>query len=145
MTTKYTLATDGSCLYHDHARPTTGGWAAILAGPDGLTVRSGALQGTGSAEMELQAVVEGLRLVPEGATCEVLTDFQCLTNWIARFRRTRPAQIADALAALLPLLQDRRVTFTIVRRHDLHRRAHCLARATARAASRNTIRTTAAA
>ena len=72
------LYTDGACDIHAENRP--GGWAAILqaTNQDGElvkeTVASGGAQRTTNNQMEMTAVVEGLKLLTSPATLTVYSD-----------------------------------------------------------------------
>ncbi len=72
------LYTDGACDIHAENRP--GGWAAILQAINEAgelvkeTVASGGAQRTTNNQMELTAVVEGLKLLTSPATLTVYSD-----------------------------------------------------------------------
>ena len=73
-----TLYTDGACDIHARNKP--GGWAAILQATDvdgelaKETVVSGGAEGTTNNQMELTAVVEGLKLLSRPAALTVYSD-----------------------------------------------------------------------
>ncbi len=66
------LYTDGACK----GNPGPGGWAFILHHPEsGKTMeRSGARHGTTNNQMELQAVIEGLKSLKRPASVRIVTD-----------------------------------------------------------------------
>jgi len=73
-----TLYTDGACDIHAENQP--GGWAAILraVGDDGEVKRekviSGGAEHTTNNQMELTAVIEGLRLLTQATWLTIVTD-----------------------------------------------------------------------
>ena len=73
-----TLYTDGACDFHAPNQP--GGWAAILRATDKSgkvikeTVRSGGCEMTTSNQMEITAVIEGLRILKQPTTVTIRTD-----------------------------------------------------------------------
>ncbi|CZE46216.1 ribonuclease HI [Campylobacter geochelonis] len=72
------LFSDGSCLKN----PGAGGWAYILKYKDFVKKQSGAKEHTTNNQMELRAVIEGLKALKE--PCEVLlyTDSSYVANSI---------------------------------------------------------------
>ena len=72
------LYTDGACDIHAENKP--GGWAAILQANDDAgalvkeVVASGGAEGTTNNQMELTAVVKGLKLLSRPATLTVYSD-----------------------------------------------------------------------
>lgn len=72
---KLTCFADGSCF--DNGKPTSkGGWAFILLAEDGSTVHEavGAVPGATNNSMELMAVIEALKSLPEDSEVLVKTD-----------------------------------------------------------------------
>lgn len=73
-----TLYTDGACDIHADNQP--GGWAAILqaVGDDGEVKRekviSGGAEGATNNQMELTAVIEGLRLLTQATGLKIVSD-----------------------------------------------------------------------
>lgn len=73
-----TIYTDGACDIHADNRP--GGWAAIICATDGRgevlkeTVLSGGQEMTTNNQMELRAVIEGLKILHEPSNVTVVTD-----------------------------------------------------------------------
>lgn len=84
----YVLVTDGACS----GNPGPGGWACILfTPPDRVEEFSGSHEATTNNRMELLAVMEGIRRVPQGARAHVFTDsvyvIKGATQWIWGWRR----------------------------------------------------------
>ena len=70
---QYLLFTDGSCI----GNPGPGGWAyllKILGKPGFQQQDSGHEKDTTNSRMELRAIVEGLKVIPDGSTVEIYTD-----------------------------------------------------------------------
>jgi ribonuclease HI len=69
-----------------------GGWAAIVQPPSGHgKLYEGYAQQTNSTAMEIRAVVEGLRVVPDDACVEVQTDCETIRAFHAKWLRTTTA------------------------------------------------------
>ena len=72
------IYTDGACDVHADNKP--GGWAAILqaTGDDGAVVKekviSGGAENTTNNQMELTAVIEGLKLLTHATKLTIVTD-----------------------------------------------------------------------
>src|SRR5438270_819970 len=79
--------TDGACI----GNPGPGGWAALVASPEGVRELSGGAPETTNNRMELTAVIEALRAVPAEAGVRVVTDSQYvmngITRWLAGWRK----------------------------------------------------------
>jgi ribonuclease HI len=81
--------TDGACS----GNPGPGGWAAIVAGPDGAepVELSGGDPATTNNRMEFTAALEGLRSLPAGSRVCVVTDsllmLNSMTQWIEGWKR----------------------------------------------------------
>jgi len=84
---KVKLITDGACI----GNPGPGGWACILRYGDRTKELWGSERETTNNRMELQAAVEGLRVLKEKCEVEVVTDSQYLkkgiTEWIHNWKR----------------------------------------------------------
>jgi ribonuclease HI len=81
------LITDGACL----GNPGKGGWACILRYGDHKREIFGSEPHTTNNRMELTAAIEGLRLLKESCSVEVVTDSNYLKNgittWIHGWKR----------------------------------------------------------
>ncbi len=81
------LITDGACL----GNPGKGGWACILRFGDHKREVFGSEPHTTNNRMELTAAIEGLRLLKESCSVEVVTDSNYLKNgittWIHGWKR----------------------------------------------------------
>jgi ribonuclease HI len=81
--------TDGACS----GNPGPGGWAAIVVAAPGAGAieRSGGDPATTNNRMELTAVLEGLRALPDGGSVCIVTDsllvLQSMTTWIDGWKR----------------------------------------------------------
>jgi ribonuclease HI len=74
------LYTDGSA----NPNPGKGGWGALLYNSEGkeVLVAKGGHQRCGNGKMEIRAMIEGLRLVPEGSTVVAWTDAKYCLNTV---------------------------------------------------------------
>jgi len=106
--------TDGSAT----PNPGPGGWAAVyVIGGAVVAEASGADPGTTNNRMELRALIEGIRLVPEGVPAILHTDSQLAertvnvwaAGWEARgWRRARgPVENLDLVRPLVEALRAR--------------------------------------
>jgi ribonuclease HI len=81
------LVTDGACI----GNPGPGGWACILRFAARHTELFGSEQHTTNNRMEMRAVIEGLKTIPEPSRIVVTTDSQYvrngITKWIAQWKR----------------------------------------------------------
>jgi ribonuclease HI len=81
------LITDGACL----GNPGKGGWACILRYGDHKREVFGSEPHTTNNRMELTAAIEGLKLLKESCSVEVVTDSNYLKNgittWIHGWKR----------------------------------------------------------
>jgi cyclic pyranopterin phosphate synthase len=106
------IYTDGSCL----GNPGPGGWAAIVMDNGSKRVLSGRQERTTNNRMEIQAVIEGLEAVAEGADVAVFSDSQYVVNTMTRnWKRNVNKDLWDRLDAQAG---RRRATWQWVRGHD---------------------------
>lgn len=126
------LFTDGACS----GNPGPGGWAYILRHPSSGSekVASGGAAVTTNNQMELQAVIEGLKALKRSSRVEVVTDSQYVAKgcreWLPGWKangwrrreqgRLKPLKNADRWQELDALLAKHDVTFTVVRGHMGH-------------------------
>ena len=126
------LFTDGACS----GNPGPGGWAYILRHPTtgSEKVGSGGAAETTNNQMELQAVIEGLKALKKTSKVEVVTDSQYVAKgsleWLPGWKRNnwqrkeqgrlKPLKNADRWQELDALLSKHQVTFTVVRGHMGH-------------------------
>lgn len=142
--------TDGSCQ-HGYAQVEKGlrgwgGWCAIVEhGSDGAVLR-GRVAKTTNVRMELHAVTEGLRAVPDGASVLVHTDSTVIVtvrDWVDRQHRNSGNRSRsdhrywDALADQLERVDARVHLLGRGVRDPIHKRAHTIAGAEARGGLRN--------
>ncbi len=73
-----TLFSDGSCL----GNPGNGGWAFILSYKNHELKKSGFLDNTTNNQMEITAVIEGLKCLKEPCEVEIYTDSEYVVNSI---------------------------------------------------------------
>lgn len=126
------LYSDGACS----GNPGPGGWAFILRHSlSGKTIEeSGAETLTTNNQMELQAVIEGLRRLKRSTSVHVVTDSSYvqrgMTEWIDNWKRqgwrrktghgSRPVKNIDQWKELDELVRGHEVTFELVKGHDGH-------------------------
>ncbi|MFP6664407.1 MAG: ribonuclease HI [Deltaproteobacteria bacterium] len=135
------LYTDGSCL----GNPGPGGWGAILAWEGRERELSGGLEATTNNQMELQAVIEGLRALKEPCAVKVVTDSKYvmdgMKSWIHGWKKRgwktsnkQPVKNIEFWQALDHEVGRHQVRWTWVRGHTGHpynERADALATAAA--------------
>lgn len=146
------LFTDGACS----GNPGPGGWACILRhAASGVEKEfSGGRALTTNNQMELQAVIEGLRRLTRRSRVEVITDSryvaQGASEWLAGWKRAgwqrkegnqrKPVKNVEFWQQIDQLLGQHEVTFTVVRGHMGHpenERCDVLAVEAAQAAGRS--------
>ena len=81
------IHTDGSCLEN----PGNGGWAAIINDGGKVTKISGCEKNTTNNKMELQAAIEGLKVLKEPCNVILTTDSKYvmdgITSWIDNWKK----------------------------------------------------------
>jgi len=116
------LYSDGSSL----GNPGPGGWGTILEYNGHKKEISGAAEETTNNRMELQAVIEGLKLLKEPCRVEVVTDSSYVANainswlsgWIAKdFKKVKNV---DLWREYLESAKSHEVKATWVRGHSGH-------------------------
>lgn len=126
------LFTDGACK----GNPGPGGWAYILRHVESGQEReaSGGEKSTTNNQMELQAVIEGLRALTRPVRVEIITDSQYVskgsTEWLPGWKRNgwkrkvkgqlKPVKNEEYWRTLDELLSRHQVKFTWVRGHEGH-------------------------
>lgn len=126
------LFTDGAC----RGNPGPGGWAYVLRHPGTGTEKegSGGAAETTNNQMELTAVIEGLRALRQRARVEVVTDstyvakgsLEWMPGWKANGWRRRegkswkPVKNVEYWKQLDELLGQHDVHFTVVKGHSGH-------------------------
>ena len=108
------LYCDGSCL----GNPGSGGWAAILVYKQNERCLHGARNNTTNNQMEITAVIEGLRALKEPCEVTVYTDSQYVVNTITKgWKRNKNIELWNSLDVLLSLHV---VNFVWVKGHNGH-------------------------
>ena len=126
------LYTDGACSRN----PGPGGWAFLLRHvPTGETVEvSGAKPDTTNNQMELQALIEGLRHLTRSTRTHVVTDSsyvnQGITEWMEYWKRRgwkrktkyglKPVKNIELWKELDELSRRHQLSFELVRGHTGH-------------------------
>ncbi len=125
----YKIYTDGACS----GNPGRGAWAAIVVGPDNsMKEMVRAYTRTTNNRMELRAVIESLRTIPENSKIVVVTDSQYVSHavnkkwldaWVHKNWRTsqkKPVANRDLWESLLTLTKKHTVKFKWVEGHAGH-------------------------
>lgn len=126
------LFTDGAC----RGNPGPGGWGVILRHPSTGTEKefSGGEAETTNNQMELQAVISGLKLLKKRSRVEIITDSvyvakgskEWMPNWKKNNWRRRegkswkPVKNEELWRQLDELLQQHEVRFTQIKGHSGH-------------------------
>jgi len=122
-----TIFCDGACS----GNPGAGGWGCIVEHNGVRRELSGARAHTTNNQMELQALIEGLKTVPEGGKVKVVTDSeyvckgvtQWMRGWIRNGWKTaskQPVKNREQWQQISDLLQTRPHTFQWVKGHAGH-------------------------
>jgi ribonuclease HI len=125
--TKTLIWCDGACS----GNPGAGGWGCILEENGVRRELSGGRAHTTNNQMELQALIEALRAVPEGQAVEVVTDSEYLTKGITQWLRgwmrngwktasKQPVKNKEQWQEIHALLQTRPYQIQWVRGHNGH-------------------------
>lgn len=126
------LFTDGAC----RGNPGPGGWAYILRHPKTGAEKeaAGGLAMTTNNQMEMQAVISGLRALQRPSSVEVITDSSYVAKgsieWLPGWKRNgwrrregkqwKPVKNAELWQELDELLSGHQVRFTWIRGHAGH-------------------------
>lgn len=125
-----TIYTDGSCL----GNPGPGGWAAVLATPDGAARLeiSGGFRRTTNNRMEIMAVIQSLERLRGACRVRLFTDSRYVRNavekrWLASWQARgwrkadrKPVLNTDLWRRLMPLLESHEIRFHWLRGHAGH-------------------------
>lgn len=123
---KIKIYTDGACS----GNPGKGGWGALLIYGDAKKEISGAEKDTTNNRMELQAVIEGLKLLKEPCEIEIYSDSayvvnaftqKWIENWIKnnwRNASNKEVKNIDKWKELLTLLEAHKSKFIKVKGHS---------------------------
>jgi ribonuclease HI len=137
---KVTIYTDGACS----GNPGPGGWAAVLLYKDQRKEISGAKKETTNNEMEITAVLQGLKMLKFPCDVEVYSDSAYVVNtfskgWIYNWEKKNwktadntPVKNVELWKEILALTKTHKVTFNKVKGHadnELNNRCDELARA----------------
>lgn len=116
----YTIITDGSA---DNRGDRSGGWAAIVRSASSLVELVGYDKETSSNRMEMTAVIEGLRSIPEPSEVTVITDSAYVLNamrerWYERWiREGKPRPNMDLWYQLIGLAHYHNITWIKIKGH----------------------------
>ena len=122
------IYTDGACS----GNPGKGGWAAILVYGNNEKELVGGCEETTNNRMELSAVIEALKALKEPCEVYLTTDSKYVCDsitkgWVYNWEKNnwkkadkKPALNVDLWKALLPLLENHKVTFNWVKGHNGH-------------------------
>lgn len=119
------IHSDGAC----RGNPGPGGWGAVLRYGDSFRELSGAVSQTTNNRMELQGVIEALRVLKRQVSADVYTDSQYVRNgitewlagWKARGWRTadrKPVKNQDLWEELDALAQSHQLRWHWVKGHS---------------------------
>ena len=106
--------TDGACS----GNPGPGGWAAVLiSGPHRKEV-AGSNPSTTNNEMELVAILEGLRALRGGPhNVTVITDSQLAIGWLSQGWKRKAAHLHSVLAEIDQLASGHNTSYAHVNGH----------------------------
>lgn len=133
MSTKITIYADGSCKNNNStSKETLGGWGCLILYNDKSKEIYGGSKNTTNNIMELQAVIEPLKILSKANKryeIEIFTDSnyvcQCVNswskNWIKNNWKTankEPVKNKELIVELLELCKFHDITFTWVKGHS---------------------------
>lgn len=122
------IYTDGSCLQN----PGPGGWAAVIIKDGEEREISGGEKLTTNNRMELLAVINALRSIPDGCDVTVMSDSQYITNafnegWVTKWEKQNwmrnkkdPVVNPDLWKDLVALTKKHKVKFVWIKGHAGH-------------------------
>ena len=121
------IYTDGACS----GNPGPGGWGAILCWNEHEKELSGGNPETTNNQMEMQAVIEGLKALKNSSEVTIYTDSkyvkqgaeEWLKGWKAKGWKTaakKPVKNQELWEQIDSLLQQHQVTFIWVKGHSGH-------------------------
>ncbi len=121
------IFTDGAC----RGNPGPGGWAALLRYGDTEKLVNGATAQTTNNRMELQAAIEGLKLLKRSSRVVLTTDSEYLrkgiNTWVAKWKRNgwrtaqqKPVKNRDLWEVLDELAVDHVIEWCWVKGHSGH-------------------------
>ena len=126
------LYTDGACS----GNPGPGGWGFILRHPASGKERegSGGQADTTNNQMEMMAVIEGLRALSKRSQVEVITDSKYVAQgaleWMPGWKKNgwrrkegkqfKPVKNVELWQLMDDLLQKHEIRFTVVKGHSGH-------------------------
>jgi len=120
-----TIYTDGACL----GNPGPGGYGAVIACGEERQELSGGRKLTTNNRMELLAVIEALKALPQPCVVSLFTDSRYVHDaiekrWLASWQKKgwvnaekKPVKNQDLWLRLLPLLTRHTIKFNWVRGH----------------------------
>ncbi len=123
-----TIITDGSC----RGNPGPGGWAALLRYGNYKRQIQGGARATTNNQMEMTALIEGLKIVKEPCKIKVVTDSKYLINaftegWLKNWQRNgwktsagKPVKNDELWKELLELTKPHTITWEWVKGHAGH-------------------------
>ncbi|HIP13692.1 MAG TPA: ribonuclease HI [Arcobacter sp.] len=125
---KILLYSDGSSL----GNPGPGGWGTVLKYKDTTKEISGGDPYTTNNKMELQGVIEGLKLLKEPCDVEIISDSkyvvqginEWLVNWIRNNWKTaakKPVKNVELWQEYVNISKDHKIKATWVKGHAGHR------------------------
>ncbi len=121
------IFTDGAC----RGNPGPGGWAALLRYGATEKLVNGASAQTTNNRMELQAAIEGLKLLKRSSRVVLTTDSEYLrkgiNTWVAKWKRNgwrtaqkKPVKNRDLWEVLDELAVDHEIEWCWVKGHSGH-------------------------
>jgi len=108
------IYTDGACK----GNPGPGGWGAVILEDGGKKMLQGGERETTNNRMEMTAVIEGLRYLPEQEEVTIYSDSQYVINTMTKNWKRNKNQ--DLWAKMDAEVGSRRVKWQWVRGHNGH-------------------------
>lgn len=108
------IYTDGACK----GNPGPGGWGAVILEGDAKKTLQGGERQTTNNRMEMMAVIEGLKEIPEQEQVTIYSDSQYVINTMTKNWKRNKNQ--DLWAKMDAEVKSRRVKWQWVRGHNGH-------------------------
>ncbi len=108
------IYTDGACK----GNPGPGGWGAVILEGDTKKTLQGGERDTTNNRMEMMAVIEGLKDLPEQEQVTIFSDSQYVINTMTKNWKRNKNQ--DLWAKMDAEIKSRRVKWQWVRGHNGH-------------------------
>lgn len=106
---QYYAYTDGT----SKPNPGDGGWGLVVVNDVGVRTYHGGKRDTTNNEMELIAVLEAVRSLPEGSKVKVITDSRLVEGFLAKNFKCKAENLLPILMEIKMTIMNKRIDFSI--------------------------------